>query len=463
MHTSALKSLLGSLVAGSLLVGCGPREASDSLAGQAAELQNAEGFYVAASESTRLGTITSGTFADTQVADGVAQVLSETPPYYDSTHKKLDHTWTLPTVPAGHYTLRVIARKSLADFETFSFGWKHATDEYLHYDACQFTGTSYVTCEAHVAATGGDILVNVSENWHLESNATSLFVDFIGLTVRADYTAPTVSITSPVSGSTVSGLVNIDVDATDDVGVTRVDFYRKGALIGSDTTPPFSLAWDTTAEPNDSSVLSAKAFDATGNVATSANVYLNVLNAGGVDTQAPTGALTSPQVDEETDLSGIVTVAVSAQDNIGVARVEFYSDYSVLIGSDTTAPYSVDWDTTPLSNGIHNLRVRIYDAAGNSTTLDSSFWIYNAKADEATLSVTATGRLGPVITSNPAGIYAHANMPGSATFILGTQITLKVDSSRTAIWSGACSSSGAKRSSCTFTFTGNSSVSANIQ
>jgi hypothetical protein len=149
-------------------------------------------------------------------------------------------------------------------------------------------------------------------------------------------------------------------------------------------------------------------------------------------------------------------VAASAQDNIGVARVEFYSDYNVLIGSDTTAPYSVDWDTTPLSNGIHNVRIRIYDAAGNSTTLDSSFWIYNAKANEATLSVTATGRLGPVITSNPTGIYAHANMPGSATFLLGTQITLRVDSSRTAIWSGACSSSGAKRSSCTFTFTGNS-------
>jgi hypothetical protein len=298
----------------------------------------------------------------------------------------------------------------------------------------------------------------------VESNATSLFVDFIGLTVRSDYTAPAVSITSPVEGSTLSGLVNIDVDATDDVGVTRVDFFRKGALIGSDTTPPFSFAWD----PREVGLL----IDLGRGEGPGRSLGVDPTGVQDVETVhgrrgrhvARRVVGLRAEVGGSIRLGGgIVTVAASAQDNIGVARVEFYSDYNVLIGSDTTAPYSVDWDTTPLSNGIHNLRVRIDDAAGNSTTLDSSFWISNAKANEATLSVTATGRLGPVITSNPAGIYAHANMPGSGTFILGTQIILRVDSSRTAIWSGACSSNGAKRSSCTFTFTGNSSVSANIQ
>ncbi|WP_257463477.1 Ig-like domain-containing protein [Archangium lipolyticum] len=463
MNASPLKSLLGALVAGTFLVNCGPREGADALAGRAAGLQNAEGAFVATSESIPyLGKISSGTFADTQAADGVAQVLTETAAFYDSTHKKLDHTWTLPAVPAGHYTLRVIAKKSLADFETFSFDWKNATDTYFTYGACTFTGTSYVTCEAPVSSTGGDIEVRVSENWHLEDNFTSISVDYIGLSVRADYTAPTVSITSPVSGSTVSGIVNIDVDATDDVGVTRVDFYRSGLFIGSDTTPPFSFAWDTTAEPNDSTSLSAKAFDATGNVATSALVRpLNVLNAGGVDTQAPTGTITSPEYG--IDLSGIVTVTASAQDNIGVARVEFYYDYNTLLGSDTTAPYSLDWDTTTAPNGFHSITVRIYDAAGNFKSVKYDAFVSNAKTNEATLSVTATGRLGPVITSNPTGIYAHANMPGSGTFVLGTQITLKVDSGRTAIWSGACSSGGVKRTSCTFMFNGDASVSANIQ
>lgn len=462
MIASPLKSLLGALVAGSLLSSCGPRDEADALAQQAAELQNAEGAYVATAESTYWGKITSGTFADTQAADGVAQVLTETAPAYDNTHKKLDHTWTFPAVPAGHYTLRVIARKSLADFETFSFDWKNATDTYFTYDACKFTGTSYVTCDAPISTLGGDVLVRVGENWHLEDNFTTVYVDFVGLFVRTDHLAPTVSITSPTSGSTVSGIVNIDVSATDDVGVSRVDFYRAGTLIGSDTTAPFSFAWDTTAEPNNSTSLSAKAFDAAGNVTTSASVSnLNVLNAGGVDTQSPTGTITSPE--HGSDLSGTVTVTATAQDNVGVARVEFYYDSTRFIGSDTTAPYSVNWDTTTVPNGAHGLYLRIYDAAGNYTNVKFDVWVQNATTTNATLSVTATGRSGTTITSTPTGISASVGLPGSATFVLGTQITLRVNNDRTAIWSGACSSGGNKRSSCTFTLNGNASVTGNIQ
>ncbi len=462
MTASPLKSLLVALVASSLLAGCGPSEEADVLATQAAELQNAEGAFVATSESSYLGTISSGSFADTQVADGVAEVLSETPAFYDSTHKKLDHTWTFPAVPAGHYTLRVIARKSLADFETFSFDWKDATDEYFHYDACKFTGTSYVTCNAPITTTGGDVQVRVGENWHLEDNATSLSVDFVGLFARTDVVAPAVSITSPVTGSTVSGIVSIDVNASDDVGVARVDFFRAGTLIGSSTTPPFSFAWDTTTVPNASTSLSAKAFDAAGNMTTSATVTnLNVLNAGGVDGQSPTGSITSPA--GGSTVSGTVTVTAAAQDNVGVARVEFYYDSTRLIGSDTTAPYSMDWNTTTVPNGAHTLNLRIYDAGGNYTNASIPVTVSNAGTTNAVLSVTATGRSGTNISSNPTGIVASVGLPGSATFVVGTQVTLSVGGGRSAIWSGACSSSGSKRTSCTFTLTGNASVTGNIQ
>lgn len=462
MIASPLKSFLGALVAGSLLVNCGPIEGSDVLAGQAAELQNAEGAFVATSESTYFGKITSGTFVATQTADGVAQVLTETVPPYDNTHKKLDHTWTFTAVPAGHYTLRVIAKKSLADFETFSFDWKNATDTYFKYGACTFTGTSYVTCNAPISTTGGDVLVRVSENWHLEDNFTSLSVDFVGLFARTDVVAPTVSITSPVTGSTVSGVVNIDVNASDDVGIARVDFYRGWTLIGSSTTPPFTFAWDTTTVPNASTWISAKAFDAAGNSTASANVNdLNVLNPGGVDAQSPTGSITSPAAG--TTLSGTVTVTASAQDNVGVARVEFYSDYNTFIGSDTTAPYSMSWNTTTVPNGAHTLHLRIYDAGGNYTNVEIGVSVSNATTTNATLSVTATGRSGPTITSNPTGIYSYVGLPSSGTFVAGASITLSVDSGRSAIWSGACSSGGEKRASCTFILKGNASVTGNIQ
>jgi len=84
-------------------------------------------------------------------------------------------------------------------------------------------------------------------------------------------------------------------------------------------------------------------------------------------------------------------------------------------------------------------------------------------AQSATVTVTATGRSGERVTSSPAGISVAVGSTGSATFATGTSITLSVSNGRSAIWSGACSSAGNKVKTCTFTLTGNASVSANVQ
>jgi hypothetical protein len=52
---------------------------------------------------------------------------------------------------------------------------------------------------------------------------------------------------------------------------------------------------------------------------------------------------------------------------------------------------------------------------------------------------------------------------GTASFVVGTSVTLTASNSREAIWSGACSSGGAKARRCTFTVQGTAAVSANIQ
>jgi hypothetical protein len=81
----------------------------------------------------------------------------------------------------------------------------------------------------------------------------------------------------------------------------------------------------------------------------------------------------------------------------------------------------------------------------------------------ATLTVSATGRSGERITSSPAGINVSVGSTGSASFTTGTSITLSVSNGRDAIWSGACSSGGTKRRTCTFTMAGTASVTANVQ
>ena len=81
----------------------------------------------------------------------------------------------------------------------------------------------------------------------------------------------------------------------------------------------------------------------------------------------------------------------------------------------------------------------------------------------ATLSVTATGRSGERVSSNPAGISVAVGSSGSASFATGTAITLSVSNGRDAIWSGACSSGGNKAKTCTLTLTTTVSVTANVQ
>jgi len=79
------------------------------------------------------------------------------------------------------------------------------------------------------------------------------------------------------------------------------------------------------------------------------------------------------------------------------------------------------------------------------------------------LAVTAGGRSGERVISNPAGLSVATGSTGSAQFAPGTAVTLSISNGRDAIWSGACSSGGAKATTCKLTLNANSSVTANVQ
>jgi len=79
------------------------------------------------------------------------------------------------------------------------------------------------------------------------------------------------------------------------------------------------------------------------------------------------------------------------------------------------------------------------------------------------LAVTAGGRSGERVVSNPTGLSVATGSTGSAQFAPGTAVTLSITNGRDAIWSGACSSGGARIRTCTLTLNANSSVTANVQ
>ena len=181
-----------------------------------------------------------------------------------------------------------------------------------------------------------------------------------------DVTPPTVSLTAPPTGGTVSGTVTLTANAADNVGVSGVQFLVDGAAQGAeDTTNPYSTSWNTTAAANGTHTVAARARDARGNVTTSAPVTVTVAN-GVVDVTPPTVSLTAPPTGGT--VSGTVTLTANAADNVGVSGVQFLVNGGVFGAEDTSGPYSLTVVTTTADNGTYVLAARARDAAGNVTT-----------------------------------------------------------------------------------------------
>jgi chitodextrinase len=90
---------------------------------------------------------------------------------------------------------------------------------------------------------------------------------------------PTISITAPTNGATVTAQVPVSAVATDSQPITQVVFYAGANSIGTDTSSPYSVSWDTTKVANGSIVLKAVVTDKTGQSASSSET-VTVNNSG---------------------------------------------------------------------------------------------------------------------------------------------------------------------------------------
>ena len=118
-----------------------------------------------------------------------------------------------------------------------------------------------------------------------------------------DNTPPTVSVSGPAAGATVSGVTIITATANDNVAVAGVSFAVDGVAVGSeDTSSPYSYSWDTTSGPNGSHSLTATARDTAGNTTTSPPVSVTVANSA--DGPVAAYAFEEGAGTSTTDLSG---------------------------------------------------------------------------------------------------------------------------------------------------------------
>lgn len=179
-----------------------------------------------------------------------------------------------------------------------------------------------------------------------------------GASAPADVAAPTVSLTRPAGGATVSRVALLEASASDDVAVTSVEFYAGGVLVATDAAPPWVASWDTAATSGTTTVY-AVARDGAGRSTQSAPVVVTV-----VDQTPPAVAVTAPA--EGARVGGdAVSLAASAADPWGVARVRFLVDGQEVGADDAGPPWTATWDTRAFADGPHAVAVRAMDDAGN--------------------------------------------------------------------------------------------------
>jgi hypothetical protein len=178
---------------------------------------------------------------------------------------------------------------------------------------------------------------------------------------KTDTTAPIITVTSPAANATLSGTSSpIQVNASDNVAVSKVEFYMDGTLLGTDIAAPYAFALDTTLYLNGTHTLAAKAYDTSNNPSLLTNVTITITNT---NTVAPAVIITAPLIGAT--ISGSFNITVTTN-NLGVAHVDFSIDGGSVKASVSSSPYSYVLDTTKLTNGSHTITARAYDTAGNN-------------------------------------------------------------------------------------------------
>ena len=146
-----------------------------------------------------------------------------------------------------------------------------------------------------------------------------------------------------------------------------------------------------------------------------------VEGSGAPDTTAPSVSITTP-ANNATTTGASVTLTASASDDVGVSEVQFILDSSSVLNPSVifAAPYSMTWDSTSVSDGVHSLNATAEDAAGNIATssaitihVDNAAPVRSAGSPSGTLAFnTSTTTLS--LSTNESATCKYSTNPSTA-------------------------------------------------
>jgi hypothetical protein len=229
-----------------------------------------------------------------------------------------------------------------------------------------FTFQGWTGCGS---VSGNDCTVNMSVN----RNVTASF---------GDTANPSVGLTGPSAGSVLTGSVAVGANASDNVGVSRVEFLVGTTQVANDTSSPFGLDLNTTSFSDGAKTITARAFDPSGNSSTSSrNVTFDNTAPGLTITSGPDGQTFGPGTTQMWDF--IASDATSGVQNVQCSVVATGSAPS--FGACTGGSLSHSVSSVP--DGTYTFSVRAADGGGLQTTQARTFAI-DADPPDTTLTKT---------------------------------------------------------------------------
>jgi hypothetical protein len=172
----------------------------------------------------------------------------------------------------------------------------------------------------------------------------------------------TVAFSSPTPGTTVQQSVTVAATATG--SVAKIGVALDGTTVSVTLGSSASFFWDTTTVPNGNHSWQAAAYDVANNLLATSSITTTVNNPS----PPISSDTTPPGVSLSVTVSGkFVTVNANASDSqSGVANVQLYLD-GKLSTTDTATPWNFKLNMQPWKSGSHQLQVKAYDGAGNSS------------------------------------------------------------------------------------------------
>jgi hypothetical protein len=205
---------------------------------------------------------------------------------------------------------------------------------------------------------------------------------------------PSVSITAPANGATVSSTITLSANATDGAGITGVQFQIDSVNLGSQVAgsgPTYSTSWNTTTVANGSHTITAIATD-TGNRSASSSITVTVNNTG-------TGGLV---------ISGVSAGSITSSGATITWTTNVPASSQVAYG--TTSSYGL---TSPLDSTLVTSHSVSLSSLSASTPYDYQVLSQDSNGDMAS-SANYT------FTTAPAGLQTTLQIQGNASEVTGT-------------------------------------------